>query len=615
MTAATGDTRSLPEEKRTPVSSRFPWDNLTPWVYVPMWYVLRLVPAQSGDFGFLPRGGLIHPVLWEVLWLTITIGLIAAARGLSRIFTTAPPRVLIALVTYAAIPVALVAVRSLLSPSTLEMRAQAPWPESVVLSIAVGVIAVLWASPLSSLKTLELGLAQTLRELQRLKNSYEHQTQAAQRALKQQVHNVVAPEIEKVLKVLQKGELSESKASRLSRQIHSSVTDVLGPFSRHLGTQPPPLPKAQSGKRKLPPRRLSWREPVRLRDAVSPPLIAAVPATWLILVGIRDLAPEWPEHLFLAAFALTVVAIVFGVTMLIKAAVPLDLEASPLAAFFITMPITALLSSTHIFMVTAFPPDLLGFGNWGYRPDFPAAGVTLALISPLVSVAALLTAREMSIVRRREKAVLETSQHNSALRTELWHLQRQSAFLVHGPIQSALVSTRLRLENGALDTQETAELVALLEKTLFDLRWSEKDQSLEAFLTSLRLTWEGVATIRTTASTDTVEAFTHSMAALHAVCEVIREAVNNAIFHGLSTHINVAVSRLNDDTVHVRVDDNGVGPGSSPEPGLGTRLLDEVTTHWKLWRIDQKTFLTANLYVPESDKLKPFATSAKESRR
>jgi signal transduction histidine kinase len=124
--------------------------------------------------------------------------------------------------------------------------------------------------------------------------------------------------------------------------------------------------------------------------------------------------------------------------------------------------------------------------------------------------------------------------------------------MVHGPIQSALISTGLRLESTSPGAEQPEDLVMLLEK---------------------------------------------SPASLHACSEVVREGINNAIFHGNATDIDITVTTLNSNTVQVRVEDNGSGPSPRRTPGVGSDLLNTVSSGWNLLRVGDTTVLTANLFV------------------
>jgi signal transduction histidine kinase len=169
--------------------------------------------------------------------------------------------------------------------------------------------------------------------------------------------------------------------------------------------------------------------------------------------------------------------------------------------------------------------------------------------------------------------------------------------MVHGPIQSALISTGLRLASASPRAEESENLVTLLEGTLSNLVTTQRAESLPDFLESLEDVWEGVTTLRAHMGEPVLGVLEKSPASLHACSEVIREGVNNAIFHGNATDIDITVTMLSRNTVHVRVEDNGSGPSPRRTPGVGSDLLNTVSSGWNLLRTGDTTVLTANLFV------------------
>jgi len=169
--------------------------------------------------------------------------------------------------------------------------------------------------------------------------------------------------------------------------------------------------------------------------------------------------------------------------------------------------------------------------------------------------------------------------------------------MVHGPIQSALISRGLRLESTSPGAEQPEDLVMLLEGALSNLTTTQRAESLPDFLESLEDFWEGVATLRAHIGQSALRILEKSPASLHACSEVVGEGVNNAIFHGNATDIDITVTMLNSNTVHVRVEDNGSGPSPRRTPGVGSDLLNTGSSGWNLLRVADTPVLTANLFV------------------
>jgi len=79
--------------------------------------------------------------------------------------------------------------------------------------------------------------------------------------------------------------------------------------------------------------------------------------------------------------------------------------------------------------------------------------------------------------------------------------------------------------------------------------------------------------------------------------EVIRESINNAIFHGGASEVTIRVDHLSDDVLHLVVKDNGKGPDGEMNFGLGSKLMDTVTLNWSLRKDSHHTVLEAHFAI------------------
>ena len=80
-----------------------------------------------------------------------------------------------------------------------------------------------------------------------------------------------------------------------------------------------------------------------------------------------------------------------------------------------------------------------------------------------------------------------------------------------------------------------------------------------------------------------------------ASAEVVREGVGNAVRHGGAEHIDVSVTCDGDGLLQVHVADDGTRREGAGEPGLGSRMLDEVAFRWDREMGPQGTVLSASL--------------------
>lgn len=609
--------RALPETDAHSTQTQnigSPFDNLTPWLFVAMWYAIRPLTVEAGAVDLPLTGGLVHPLVWELIWLVTVAGLIGVAKLLAHVFANSLARIFIALGTYIAIPYAVAFLKTVVAPPAINESYYSQFPESLILSLGIGVIAVAWASPLAKLKTLELALDRATKELVGLQRSVLEQKQTAQQNLDGQLQSVVAPEVEKVVDILRRGSLTQARIDQLSSQIHTSVSDVLRPFARRLINDSSLVTHEPAATRASALRRLGFFEPITVRNTLQPVLLGSIPAAWLSIVWARDLSLSWPESLYLFFFTASLVALVTLLGWGIKAMIPRGFRIHPVIALAAAAAITATLTYLPIAIITNVPPDFLGYETWGYTTTFPAAALTIAVICPLLAMGGVLIARQLDVVQRKELAQQAIAEHNAALNTELWHLQRQTALMVHGRVQSALISTGLRMSAGSDSENDPAAFIDLLEKTLSDARLGDTPGPLSDFVESLAELWDGVATVTSHLSPTAMELLERSPASLMACCELVREGISNAIFHGSATEITVTVMILRDNTVHTRIEDNGSGPVTSRTPGVGSNLLNTVSSGWNLLRIGDTTVLTANLFIPRETSAHAMATQATQGR-
>lgn len=591
----------------------FPSGNLTPWNLVVIWGIIRLWMAEATDIDLVIAGGLLHPLIFETIRLAATAGIVGIAKLLSWPIRNTATRVLIALATYVAIPSTHIYLKTVLAPPPAGESYLSELPEGIILSIYMGVVAVLWASPRSVLRGLELSLDQANKQLIALQDSISEQKHSLRRKLKLELKNIAGPEIEKVLELLNRGAPHQQQITQLSSQIRSSVNEVLRPLAKRLITDTSRVHEEQVTTRRLALRRLSFWEPITLKHAVNPVLVGSIPLASLSIRWARDLSLTWPESLYVLTFSATLVALVVVLSSGLKSLVPATRKINPLAAFAVVAIVNAALTYLPIAITTNFPRDFLAYETWGFLSTFPAAGLSIALISPAMAVGALMIARQLDVIERKEDAYIAIIQLNAELSTELWHLQRQAGFMVHGPIQTALTSIGLQLQKNPRSAERPGKLVAVLEETLRNLAVDQPADSLSSFLESLQNQWAGVATLRVQTLQPAMRAVEKSPESLHACKEAIREGVNNSIFHGLASEIHITVTMLNSKTVHIRVEDNGRGPSPKRTLGVGSDLLNTVSTGWNILRIAETTVFTANLLI--DDKTQAELTIPGSSRR
>lgn len=185
----------------------------------------------------------------------------------------------------------------------------------------------------------------------------------------------------------------------------------------------------------------------------------------------------------------------------------------------------------------------------------------------------------------RELVASVTASHHVAA------LARESARILHGSVQTRLISCAVAIERASL-TQDAESFRTALEEARSALvapdLGSEANAHLADEVARKVALWSGLCTVTSDISPDVAET---SGPVARDVGRVVEEGLGNAITHGDASVIHVVVRREHGDVV-VEMEDDGRGPAGG-EPGLGSALLDSVCLSWSLTGLTAGARLTA----------------------
>jgi anti-sigma regulatory factor (Ser/Thr protein kinase) len=301
-------------------------------------------------------------------------------------------------------------------------------------------------------------------------------------------------------------------------------------------------------------------EPATLSIALSIALV------WLLLHAARALWPSrfrsltlWPA--LISLFALYV--LVFGTSRF----------AVTIAQHFLNESG----SSTGVFAVAVF----VGFGV------ALASAVTL-----LVVVSRRQEQAEDSLRQLSESIALLTARR----RKQLWINRRNLSWVLHGPVQSAMLSAAISLSQADLtEAQRRAIGTRILEAADNLTATPLRRANLQLALAELSTVWSDSCAIHVTISDDIAALLNEDSSTATSVSEIAREAVSNAVRHGHATAINIEIGPKSSGRLHLSVSDNGDGLGPDPTPGLGSAILDELAIAWGRTSLGRGTLLKADV--------------------
>lgn len=250
---------------------------------------------------------------------------------------------------------------------------------------------------------------------------------------------------------------------------------------------------------------------------------------------------------------------------------------------------------------------LYGFGSAALNPLFRdriwlhtialiaaalVAGWLFTSLSSLIGNLNELTTQldEVETALRREQVLL-----NAHLHVEMRALAR----FLHGPVQDALSVAAFRIRAAIDDDHAPYELVTELRKSIVIAMddMSDADRSAadtDEVLRQLADLWQGVTEITWQLSHDAAAALDEHTVTRASFNELVRETCSNAVRHGEASHISISASVI-DDELTLLVENRGAPVPEHRDPGLGSRLFDELTLSWTIEALPAGSRLTARL--------------------
>ncbi len=248
---------------------------------------------------------------------------------------------------------------------------------------------------------------------------------------------------------------------------------------------------------------------------------------------------------------------------------------------------------------------------WFPEPPEVAIWTPLTLFVPVLLVSAI-QGFLRSLQVRRTALLDEISTANDDLQwfiastnERIWFQRKTLAQHIHGPIQGRLNACSLRLINlaarnlGELEkTQELALIREQMQNITNDILNDVQSIPLEAKFLELHQLWRDVCDVTWSISPFALDRIQDNAPCLAVIDQISQESVANAVTHGRAKMVTISITPCDDRTVRIVVLDNGIGVHSSSMEGLGTRLLNEITTQWTRVADSHGTTLTADVPIP-----------------
>ncbi len=431
-------------------------------------------------------------------------------------------------------------------------------------------------------------LSERQAELLAMNDAFDDSVAEAHQELIDQVHGYLDPAVIELNGMLDAAEPASAEA--LTMVLTSTVTEIVRPLTDRLNVSPvPPVARSPLTPRvvvlfRLVKAQVNAPEAIQpsfivvftlltliIRSQIMPTginneaLLVQMSGTFLMLALARSCWPRRYRVLSLPAAA-AVLAAVFGVAQIIPAG------------------LTALLNPAAATL--AAPNTLLSLAYW--------VVLGWAALTPVL-------VRQLSAQAEQAASQVNTGLEVAevCLRRQIWINRRNLTWVLHGPIQSALISSAMALGRGD-DSVAVREQVRLnLRNALIRLdaeRLAHPD--LPAALAEIAAVWSVSCDVSFAIDTGALPLLANDADAAICITEIAREGVSNAVRHGGATRVTILVDAPGHNPsglVRVRVVSDGRGISPDALPGLGSAMLDETTHTWSRRSEGPRTTLSASV--------------------
>jgi len=270
-----------------------------------------------------------------------------------------------------------------------------------------------------------------------------------------------------------------------------------------------------------------------------------------------------------------------------------------------SLKVTSKMAVWSLFVISfamAVPPYAVGIALAGSAAE---QSLFLAYLPiSMVSVMAFAFSESLDQDRVSARAAVEAENqalaHDQALfEQQLWLGRRAWQFVVHGTVQAALTAALTRLQASPEPERYVLNMVADdIERARQALVAAPvRNIDLAGALGQLQATWRGICEIQVSITERAGRSLQKNNDARVCVNEIVKETVSNAVRHGEAKRVWVEIDRQDDFALSIRVSNDGLPLSAQSRLGVGSRLIEELTTDWSLEtnQASGRTVFNANL--------------------
>jgi two-component sensor histidine kinase len=411
-------------------------------------------------------------------------------------------------------------------------------------------------------------LTQVQSTLLALRNSSKARLHEANLSLAKSTRDLLLPKLEQLQTLVRGSGASGSAVESLRKLIQEDVR----PLSEALSSQASELTDQPVVLSNVPKRYNLFLPQVELRGLIKANAASVSNAFGGLLLAYIILGAPRSNPVFYLGF------VSWAIVWAFKLATPAGLKVSRRAAIWSLFGI-----GTLMFL----PLYLIGLTEI----EEPSEALLLLVIWPssLVSLMSFAFSESLDRDRVAVRAVLEAENralaHDQALfEQQMWLGRRAWQFVVHGTVQSALTAALTRLQSSPEPEQYVLNRVSDdIERARAALTAApERKIDLADSLNQMQATWRGICEIKVSITDRAGRSLQKNNEACVCVNEIVKETVSNAVRHGEAKQISVEIDRVDDFELAIQVSNDGLPLSAQKRLGVGTRLIEELTTDWSI---------------------------------
>ncbi|MEY2635405.1 MAG: hypothetical protein RIS75_1345, partial [Actinomycetota bacterium] len=233
------------------------------------------------------------------------------------------------------------------------------------------------------------------------------------------------------------------------------------------------------------------------------------------------------------------------------------------------------------------------FGN-----EFLAAHLAFRLVFVLGFVGIGIIKHLDSIADQELRATVEgLEQLVSRLRREVNTQRKELSWVLHGPVQSALISTAVELEMARKSGKPLVGFAQRMEEVVSSIGTGyTRSPDLDVLISEMKDVWGHSIVFDTSISQAARSHLKRDFALASSVVEFVREGVANAFRHAAAQNVTIRIFTHSDVMLNIEIINDGRPLEPSRKHGLGSSIFDEICWRWSINSLpDKTTKLTASM--------------------